>query len=180
MTIEAKEPIRLKTRELLTKVFTNDNQIHYNEIELSKTMVNLEKGIFNNSIQYAKENDVIYEWSNFYFVTIYKNKVRSIYVNLKENPLLVQSILSKKILAHELAFMKHTEMKPELWVTIIQAWEFIKKQELECNDVSMTDQFTCGKCHINKTRYYQMQIRSADEPMTVFISCLVCGNKWTC
>lgn len=27
--------------------------------------------------------------------------------------------------------------------------------------------FKCGKCGQSKTRYYQMQTRSADEPMTV-------------
>jgi transcription elongation factor S-II len=30
-----------------------------------------------------------------------------------------------------------------------------------------TDAFKCGKCGQRKTRYYQMQTRSADEPMTV-------------
>ncbi len=38
--------------------------------------------------------------------------------------------------------------------------------------------FKCGKCKQSKTRYYQMQTRSADEPMTTFITCAVCGNKW--
>jgi hypothetical protein len=27
-------------------------------------------------------------------------------------------------------------------------------------------------------RYYQMQTRSADEPMTTFVSCLNCNNRW--
>jgi DNA-directed RNA polymerase subunit M/transcription elongation factor TFIIS len=30
-----------------------------------------------------------------------------------------------------------------------------------------TDQFRCGKCGKRKATYYQMQTRSADEPMTV-------------
>lgn len=30
-----------------------------------------------------------------------------------------------------------------------------------------TDAFQCGKCKQRKTRYYQMQTRSADEPMYV-------------
>lgn len=28
-----------------------------------------------------------------------------------------------------------------------------------------TDQFKCGKCRLRKCKYYQMQTRSADEPM---------------
>lgn len=38
-----------------------------------------------------------------------------------------------------------------------------------------TDAFKCGKCGQRKTRYYQMQTRSADEPMTV--SVLVAGER---
>lgn len=38
--------------------------------------------------------------------------------------------------------------------------------------------FQCGKCKSKKTHYYQMQTRSADEPMTTFVTCLECGNRW--
>lgn len=38
--------------------------------------------------------------------------------------------------------------------------------------------FKCGKCKSMKTTYYQMQTRSADEPMTTFVTCTVCSNRW--
>ena len=38
--------------------------------------------------------------------------------------------------------------------------------------------FTCDKCRSNSTTYYEMQTRSADEPMTAFINCLDCLNRW--
>ena len=38
--------------------------------------------------------------------------------------------------------------------------------------------FRCGKCKSNKTQNHQMQTRSADEPMTVFLVCMDCGNRW--
>lgn len=41
-----------------------------------------------------------------------------------------------------------------------------------------TDQFQCGKCKQRKTTYFQMQTRSADEPMTTFVTCVNCGNRW--
>eukprot|EP00123_Amoebidium_parasiticum_P016875 comp23619_c0_seq1/m.40213 comp23619_c0_seq1/g.40213 ORF comp23619_c0_seq1/g.40213 comp23619_c0_seq1/m.40213 type:complete len:327 (-) comp23619_c0_seq1:304-1284(-) len=41
-----------------------------------------------------------------------------------------------------------------------------------------TDMFKCGKCKKNNCSYFQMQTRSADEPMTTFVTCNVCGNKW--
>jgi DNA-directed RNA polymerase subunit M/transcription elongation factor TFIIS len=40
--------------------------------------------------------------------------------------------------------------------------------------------FMCGKCKSTKTTYYQMQTRSADEPMTTFVTCTKCGNRWKC
>jgi DNA-directed RNA polymerase subunit M/transcription elongation factor TFIIS len=40
--------------------------------------------------------------------------------------------------------------------------------------------FKCGKCKSVKTTYYQMQTRSADEPMTTYVTCKNCGHKWKC
>ena len=40
--------------------------------------------------------------------------------------------------------------------------------------------FTCGRCKSIKTTSTQKQTRSADEPMTVFVLCLNCGNRWKC
>jgi len=45
-------------------------------------------------------------------------------------------------------------------------------------DKGVTEMFKCGKCKQRKCTYYQMQTRSADEPMTTFITCTNCGNKW--
>lgn len=41
-----------------------------------------------------------------------------------------------------------------------------------------TDQFRCGKCGQRKTTYFELQTRSADEPMTAFITCVNCGARW--
>ena len=37
---------------------------------------------------------------------------------------------------------------------------------------------TCSKCKSKKTYSYQLQTRSSDEPMTNFVTCAECGNKW--
>jgi DNA-directed RNA polymerase I subunit RPA12 len=37
---------------------------------------------------------------------------------------------------------------------------------------------TCGKCGSDDARYYELQLRSADEGSTIFYTCQQCGNKW--
>ena len=53
-------------------------------------------------------------------------------------------------------------------------WEAVRGQQQEAS----TDAFKCGKCKQRKCTYYQLQTRSADEPMTTFVTCVECGNRW--
>jgi transcription elongation factor S-II len=43
---------------------------------------------------------------------------------------------------------------------------------------SISTQLQCSKCGQRKVSYTQAQTRSADEPMTTFCECLVCGKRW--
>ena len=75
---------------------------------------------------------------------------------------------------HELPKYMDTSDK---WKEMIE--KKIKRDTHEA--VSMaTDEFKCFKCMKRKCTYYQLQTRSADEPMTTFVSCLNCGNNWKC
>lgn len=48
-------------------------------------------------------------------------------------------------------------------------------------DPSKGTEFKCYKCKSNKCTFYALQTRSSDEPMTLFVTCLNCGNNWkTC
>lgn len=46
---------------------------------------------------------------------------------------------------------------------------------LEANGLNPngSGEFTCRRCKGTKTTHYALQTRSADEPMTVFVTCLV-------
>ena len=37
---------------------------------------------------------------------------------------------------------------------------------------------TCPKCDHGQAYFMQIQIRSADEPMSTFFKCVKCGNQW--
>ena len=47
-------------------------------------------------------------------------------------------------------------------------------------DCHVTSFHKCGKCKKRETSFYELQTRSADEPMTTFITCLNCGHRWRC
>jgi len=74
--------------------------------------------------------------------------------------------------------MSHQEMLPERWDEMIRVKSIRDKGKFEINLEATTDTFTCRKCKSKKCSYYQMQTKSADEPMTCYISCLECGARW--
>jgi len=161
--------------------FRNDIREKINEIiKDEKYSKNLETGIYNYSLKESTIRKVVKKWDNPFYVQIYTDKLKSIYINLKESPKLLEQIKDKQIEAKVLAFMTHQEMMPEKWDDMIQQKMKRDKTKYEDNMVASTDTFTCRKCHSNKCAYYQQQVRSADEPMTTFVTCVECGNRWKC
>ena len=55
-----------------------------------------------------------------------------------------------------------------------------KEQDDDDDDLDRSNQFKCGRCNQRNVRYSQAQTRNADEPMTFFVTCLTCGNRWKC
>ncbi len=144
-----------------------------------KMATNIEKGIFNYCIKQAEEKNIVKKWDNVYFVQLYIDRLRTIYFNLKNNEL-KQCILSKRIKAHEMAFMSHQDMLPEKWSKLIKNKKIRDENRYAPKLEASTDNFTCRKCKSKECSYYQLQTRSADEPMTTFVTCIPCGSRWKC
>lgn len=140
---------------------------------------NLEKGIYNWAIQNATKQNIVKKWSNPFFVTLYIDRLRSVYINLKK-PSVAAMVAQQTIPAKDFAFMTHQEICPEKWKKLIDDKKVRDKQKYEPNIEASTDNFTCNKCKSKKCTYYQLQTRSADEPMTTFVTCLECGKRWKC
>jgi transcription elongation factor S-II len=138
---------------------------------------NLEKGIHNWALKEATNRKVVKKWDNQFFVQIYLDHLRSIYFNLN-NDKLIEQVVSGEIKSHTIAFMTHQEMLPNKWDEMIRVKSIRDKGKFETNIEASTDTFTCRKCKSKKCSYYLQQVRSADESMTCYISCLDCGARW--
>ena len=74
--------------------------------------------------------------------------------------------------------MNQQEINPKKQKELIEAKIKRDKNLTEIDMSAATDEFHCRKCKKNLCTYYQLQTRSADEPMTTFVTCLSCGNNW--
>ena len=99
-------------------------------------------------------------------------------MKLKKNNHIIDQINNGEIKAHKIAFMTHQELCPEKWDELIRLKSIKDKNKFETNMEAATDTFTCRKCKSNKCTYYALQTRSSDEPMTIFVTCLDCGQRW--
>ena len=142
-----------------------------------KICENLEKGIYNYTLKVCEEKNLLKKWTNESFVLLYIEKLRTLIINLKDNDLLA-NILSKELKAHEFVYMSHQELRPELWERLIEEKKIKDENKYTPKIEASTDNFICGKCKSKKCTYYQLQTRSADEPMTTFVTCLDCGNRF--
>lgn len=139
--------------------------------------VNLEKGIFNYAIKEATSKKIIKKWENKAFVQLYTDRLRTVFLNLK-NAEFRELVLTDNIEPHVIAFMTHQEMNPNRWNSLIQQKVLRDKSKLTTNIEASTDMYTCKKCKSKRCTYYELQIRSADEPATIFVTCLDCGKHW--
>ncbi|XP_055964030.1 transcription elongation factor A protein 2 isoform X2 [Sorex fumeus] len=112
----------------------------------------------------------------------YKNRVRSRISNLKDarNPELRRNVLCGTISPQQIAVMTSEEMASEELKEIRKAMteEAIREHQMARAGGAQTDLFTCGRCHKKSCTYTQVQTRSSDEPMTTFVVCNECGNRW--
>jgi transcription elongation factor S-II len=145
----------------------------------------LEIGTFNAAIDAARAFPFAASWACPLFREAYLAKARSLYANLKtdsyvKNVSLMQRLRDGEFKPHELASMEPDRLFPEAWRAIVEREMMIQKNAFEMNVNAMTDLYTCGRCKKQRCSYYELQTRSADEPMTTFVRCLNCGNKWKC
>lgn len=155
------------------------------KISLVSVSNNLEKSIFNESVQSFQGEECSWESSEYknYYLKIY----RKVYFNLFRNPCsksIREYVVNKKFKIVEIARMTHQELDPLIMIRAKAMYDrltFVDQQKPASGPSGEEEErgvFKCGKCKSEKTRYTQSQRRGADEPMTTMVFCLNCNNRW--
>jgi len=152
-------------------------------VESEKISRQIEQSIYNSSIQFSSENNIKRNWENSIFKSLYLSRIRSIYTNLREDSYLQNKNFKTKIIENEIdpkniASLSRYDIFPEVWEELLLKLSQKDKLKYELKPEAMTDMFKCRKCSSRSCSYYEFQTRSADEPMTQFITCLDCNNNW--
>lgn len=113
-----------------------------------------------------------------------KRKHRSIMFNMSDekNPDLRRRVLIGEVTPERLVTMTPEELASDdrrQQNEEIKA-KFMFKCEVPEKKKGTTDQFKCSRCGKSNCNYYQMQTRSADEPMTAYVTCAECNKRWKC
>ncbi len=113
---------------------------------------------------------------------LYLSICRHIIVNLTTKNSICNHQFIELINEKKLSLEDAIELAPhEMY---IDRWRSLVEKKLSDIDKSIkdpeatTDLFWCGGCHRNKCTYFERQDRSADEPMTIHITCCYCGRRW--
>jgi DNA-directed RNA polymerase subunit M/transcription elongation factor TFIIS len=143
----------------------------------------LEKAIFIHAAEDAKKRFVPRSWKARPFQDLYRAVSRKVLWNLHpkspvKNARLLVRCEEGEFPLSAIAAMTTYEMYPENWKELADRQLIREQKILEGNRSRATDKYKCNRCGKRECTYYEMQTRSADEPMTVFITCLNCGKQW--
>jgi DNA-directed RNA polymerase subunit M/transcription elongation factor TFIIS len=153
------------------------NQLEINkQIEDIDLALKIELSIFEYSLVYCLNNN----YDPKFLEPVYKDKLDNIIMNLNpkthiKNKTFKENIINGKINPNDVAFMAPAQVHPEKWQYIINKKNYKEWRE---NNIAYSTAYKCRKCGESKSKVTQAQTRSADEPMSTFISCMVCHNTY--
>ena|SRR3989344_1795067 len=144
-----------------------------------ETATKLEEKVYLWAIREAKERG----FKGFH-EDRYCSKARTLLNNLDEKSHVGNCHLAKKIreLSPEeledldICSLLLEEQFPERWEEIIK--ENKMKEEKRKERLNREGYYRCFRCGGKRTVYQIAQLRSCDEPMSILVNCLDCGNSW--
>lgn len=134
-----------------------------------------EVSAFNKAIDSCLKHGAPCSWENPRFAESYKSA--ALYV-LRNCDRMLKFVAERDMDPKTVANASPCEISPEKWSELVDIQR--KRNEMRgCKPKATTSQFTCKKCRSRNISSYELQTRSADEPMTNFCLCIDCGNRWT-
>jgi len=166
---------RAKVLQTLSSLFAK----LFSESEIQE----LERSIYNGTIRRATQRHIGKVWAHVPFLELYTMFAKHIAANLLPTAYVANNELFAKYKSGEVSFkdicaMDAYQLFEDRWKDCFLEQQIREKRQLEGNKAMATDRFLCKRCHKRECTYYELQTRSADEPMTIFITCLNCGKHW--
>ena len=129
----------------------------------------IETAILNKCVRDAQRWLVDVDWETPAFKEMYRARAMNLYR---------ARALADTMSAEEFVHTTEMDRHPERWMERIKDVAE-KDKALYSRKTTASAQMYCSGCK-RKTNcdYYQMQTRSADEPMTTFVTCLECDKRW--
>ena len=181
------KPIQRKSENVFVdcairqKVIENFNELLDND----KLSNQLEESLLHVISDQAIKENMDIDWSNRVFWNMYRSKAITLYENLKGFSSYVQNnedwitkIKKGEIGIREFAELSAVELCPKRWKDSLEKQLEIEKKLQSKNNTASIFMWCSGCKKKSKCDYYQMQTRSADEPMTTFMTCLECDRRW--
>jgi transcription elongation factor S-II len=143
----------------------------------------LEVALLVHVTELAKKHYIPRNWKASPFCDLYRTQLRALLWNIHPkspigNSRLLQRCLDGEFPLEQIPTMSAYDMFPEQWQQLADKQLVREQKILEGNKSQATDEYKCNRCHKRECTYYEQQTRSADEPMTIFITCLNCGKRW--
>jgi DNA-directed RNA polymerase subunit M/transcription elongation factor TFIIS len=129
----------------------------------------IEEAILHRCVGDAQKWLVDIDWDTPAFREMYRSRAIELYQSRD---------LANSMNPKEFAETTEVDRHPQIWTEILkQVHE--KDKARYSKSITASIMMYCSGCkRKSKCDYYQMQTRSADEPMTTFVSCLECDKRW--
>ena len=152
-----------------------------NDIEMSKK---IENSIYTFTLNQSELKGIDKDMKNKYFKRIYVNKIMTLYNNLDKDSYIknidfIDRLNNNEFDINNIANLLPQEINSTHWKKYIDTQNANDEFLFSRKTGILTEEYKCRRCKENKCTYYLLQVRCSDEPMTTFINCLNCGNKWS-
>lgn len=179
-------PVHTNSKDVFVECTIRDKVVsNFSELMKEDLATELERAILQVVADQGVKENIDVDWNNRVFWNLYRSRCMSFYENLKGTSSYVgnrenwlEKLVNGEVTPKSFAEMSAVDLCPARWKASIEKIIEAEKK-LYSKDQSAAIFMWCSGCK-KKTKcdYYQMQTRSADEPMTTFVTCLECDRKW--